>query len=80
MATKNVLKSQQGFTLVEIIAVLVLLGILAAVAIPKYMDVTESARSKAAYGEISELKGRLTNALARQMVVDVPVIMRGPGS
>lgn len=37
-------RNQHGFTLIEIIAVLVILGILAAVAIPKYQDLkTQSA-------------------------------------
>ena len=31
-------RNQKGFTLIEIIAVLVILGVLAAVAIPKYQD------------------------------------------
>ena len=37
---------KQGFTMIEIVLVLVLLGILAAVAIPKYFDLQESGRVK----------------------------------
>ena len=39
--------NQDGFTLVEIIAVLVILGILAAVAIPKYFDLQAGLEEKA---------------------------------
>lgn len=58
MERKNILRNQQGFTLVEIIAVLILLGILAAVAVPKYIDMTNEAKNKAVDAGISELNSR----------------------
>jgi len=55
---KKLTVNQRGFTLIEIIAVLVILGVIAATAIPKYLDMGRDAIIKAASAAVLELNTR----------------------
>ncbi len=51
-------RNDLGFTMVEILAVLLLLGLLAIIAAPRFLNLTESARSRTIDAALTELNGR----------------------
>ena len=60
----------RAFTLVEVIAVMVVLAILAGVAIPRFFDYSDEARTSAAQGTLGGVRSGLANFFANEMVVN----------
>lgn len=66
MRTKRA--GQHGFTMIELISVIIILGILAAVIVPKYLDMTSQAKAGAAKGAVAEGIARFNLAFAQYLL------------
>ncbi|MBC8284695.1 MAG: prepilin-type N-terminal cleavage/methylation domain-containing protein [Nitrospinae bacterium] len=67
---KNRLNNEKGFTLIELVMVIVILGILAATAIPKFVDLSTNAETSVRDGVTGALQGAITMLHAQYLIND----------
>ncbi len=69
----DIFKKQKGFTLIELILVIIILGILAATVAPKYIDLKREALNRSLESAVSAVRGALWMTIAqREMMGQLP--------
>jgi len=66
MDRKGKKSGREGFTLIEIIAVLLILAVLAAVAVPRYLSLVDDARTRALDGALAAGYSQLSLTYAQE--------------
>lgn len=66
-------KNKKGFTLVELVVVIAILGILAGIAVPRFMDATATARGSKVMADLRTIDSAVTMYLASDATGTAPV-------
>jgi len=74
---KRSLSKNKGFTLIELVVVIVILGIMAAVAVPKFVDLQTDARVSVIQGVEGTVRSAATLAYSKALILGIEKDVNG---
>ena len=66
----NLIRSEKGFTLIELIMVIVIIGILASIAVPKFVNLQDSANTATCKANLGAINSACAMQYAAVLVAD----------